>query len=50
MDKTMKNILKIAPLMLVSYSGFFSNQLHININDPAYEYLDQISTQFIIPL
>ena len=39
-DKTMKKIFKIVKIAtLVLFSGIFSSQLHINVNDPAYEYL-----------
>ena len=48
----MKNLLNktlITILVIILYSGLFSSQLHISINDPVYEYLDRLSTQGVFP-
>ena len=48
----MKNILrtlKITVLGLIFYSGLFSSQLHVNINDPIYKYFDRLLTQGVLP-
>ena len=48
----MKNILrtlKITVLVLIFYSGLFSSQLHVNINDPIYKYFDRLLTQGVLP-
>jgi len=48
----MNNVLSktsIAILIIILYSGLFSSQQHVSINDPVYEYLDRLSTNGVLP-
>ena len=48
----MKNLLSktlITILVIIFYSKLFSSQLHVNIHDPIYYYLDHQSTRGVLP-
>ena len=47
--KNILNTLSITLLGFIFYSGLFSSQLHVAINNPVYKFLDRLSTQRVLP-